>query len=883
MEKKIYPANCITLDGRMDEAVWNEVPTYTDFTFLKDLDNRLQEEKTYFKILPCEDRVYIGVKCMEPDVQAEIAKWNKARYGQWSCPGVQLFVSPTGKPFEYYQFIVGWFGARVSLYYSEGGNIQPDPYDPVWRAEVYTGEDYWSCEIEFPLTAFYMTTHEQWSEEWLFNMCRVRYGSIYSSWCPLELEFLDPEKFRCLGGFPMRPVENDVCMTAAIADLTDETENGYTGTLSVKVTVAVAGEFEFTSDYAESKRVSLNAGENEFTTPCFFEKAARTRTDLSLKRISDGVEFKRHYPVLTIFEPIKLIFTKPGYRSNFYPGQDYSQVVGKVIATKPITLKLEGPGIQTQVLIMNGSGDFVFDTADFEVGTACLTATIDGHEVKKSIRRLAPTGHTMTWIEEGNICCDGETVLPRIMCGPGYLGGEAFNARYKFEEQYTTEKFIRGEIQMKYFIRGSETTGGECLNDTMPSDEMLRKMEAAIESYKDKDFGYYYLCDEPECRAVSPIYLKYAYEFISERDPYHVIMIATRAAATYVECADWFQVHPYPSPYVQDDGTRIYARPTSSAGRYIDDIVDLNRPDKCVGYLPCCYAYDVIHKNYDYPTFDEYISNTWAGMMHGGKSLWPYSYHGMSSRPAMYHGSRYMFSSFEVLEKIVLFGKRTKLYRSELGDAVLYEHDGVKMLVVVNFTQKEQTFTLDLEDVPKYEFRSDRIVSSNTFKVKPCGVFICTSTVIGADLPTYDETLALINNEEYERTHRGSLLAGRWTDEVLLSYSKSQIYCPWRLFDGVYDNYCVLLEPDETMFIALDLSIVKPTFTKVVVHGYNVSRMELKLDGQPVTFNAAEITAEDNIVTILLKESVTPDALRLEFNNGIAEKEKVELYEIELF
>jgi len=886
MEKKIYPVDCITLDGRMDEPVWNEVPTYTDFRHLKDIGGALQEVKTYFKIIPCEDRIYIGVKCMEPDIAYAIDHWEKNKRGLWAAPGVQLFLSPAGKSFDYYQFVVTWFCGTGCYYYSEGGNIQPDPYAPQWRAEVYTGEDYWSTEIEFPLSAFYMTPHDQWSDEWLVNVCRIRLDYELSTWSPLNLTFMESENYRSLGGFPMLAKENDICINNAVANLTEETPNGYEGTLTVKTTNAVAGEFEFSSDHGETVRVSLNAGSNEFAVPCFFAETGRANISLSLKRLSDGVEFKRHYPVRAFYEPIKIVFTKPGYRSDFYPGQDYSKIAGQVITGKPVTLVLEGPGIEKQTLHFNGNGEFSFDTANFEIGTACLTATIDGYELTKRIRRLAPSGHTMTWIEDGNIYCDGEPVLPRTMYGPGYLGGKVFNEKYFSNEQYTTDKFVRANIQMKYLIRGSETTGGECMNDAPPTPAMIEKIDAFIDNIKDTDFGYYYLTDEPECRGVSPIYLKYAYEHIIERDPYHVVMIAIRGAAPYIECADWFQTHPYTCPYVNEDGSRVYKRPTSTAGSFVDDVVNLNRMDKCIGYLPTCFSFKFHNKNYDYPTFDEYISNTWAAMIHGGKSLWPYAFHDINDRAAMYEGTRYLFASFMALEKIVLFGKRTRLYRTDLGEAVLYECEDEKLLVVVNFTQQEQTYTLDGVDAVWHDFRSDRVVNGNTFTVKGNGVFIGTNTVKGADLPTYDETLALIDRLEYERTHRGSLVFDRW-DEIKVDHSRSYEDMGWRLFDGVIDNYSLVLRVNDEMYTEIDLTKVKPTFTKVVVHGYNVADLTLKVrfGNELEDADIAEFTADNNQATIVLKAAICPDRVRFAFNNSLAQEEKkeVELYEIELF
>ena len=44
MDKRFFADDCIVLDGRMDEAVWNEVPTYTDFRHFKTYGGELQKE-----------------------------------------------------------------------------------------------------------------------------------------------------------------------------------------------------------------------------------------------------------------------------------------------------------------------------------------------------------------------------------------------------------------------------------------------------------------------------------------------------------------------------------------------------------------------------------------------------------------------------------------------------------------------------------------------------------------------------------------------------------------------------------------------------------------------------------------------------------------------
>ncbi len=884
METKLYQAADIVLDGRMNEAVWNDVPTYTDFRRFKTHGGEFQPEKTYFKILPCEDRIIVGIKCVE--LGMEEALRNRFAKNSYGAISVQLFFCPSGKPFEFYQFFVGWDGQRMACFASEGGNIEPDPYAPVWRAETYTGEDYWSAEVEIPLTSFYMTPNDRWSDTWLINICRNRIGkgggTIYSSWAPLEFRFREPDNFRSMGGFPIRPLENDVCISSAIVEVTEKTADGYKGVLTIQTVNAVADDFVFTTDCGETQRVSLQAGNNEFKTPCFFTNLGRNQVVLSLKRERDGLEFKRFYPVRVLYEPLVVQLTLPEFRNNFYPGQDYSKIVGKVITQKPVTVRLEGAGIPAQTVTPDAEGNFSFDTPNFEVGEAYLTATIEGCEVTKKIRRLAPTGHTMAWVSGGNIIVDGEPVIPRKMYGPGYRGGVAFNNRYATTEQHITKKFKRqqGDIQAQSLVRGSETSGGEATQDIMPSEEMFTKLDAIIEKNRDRDFVFYYLADEPDYRAISPIYLKNTYEHIIEKDPYHLVMICSTHASLFIDCADWLQAHPYVIPYNQEDGTRTYERPMCGVGKYIDEVVSLNRSDKCMGFLPTCYAYKNASIRYDYPTLDEMYTQVWAAMIHGGKSLWPYAYHGMNDRPCMYEGFRYLFSSFEALESLVLFGKRTQLYYAEGVEAALFDKGDEKMFVVVNFTQQPQTVTLDGIDGQWYNFRHNGMLSGNTFTLKPMETLIGTSTPKGTELPTYEEVTALIEKEEYRRTHTGSLLFDRFEDMKFRMPRNHRFQDNIKLVDGMLDNLGIELCDQEQNFFEIDLTKVNPTFTKVVVCGYQVDDLTVKVRiGDTETVPAvAEVITEEYATTVILQEPVSPEHLRLEFG-----KDLVELYEIQVF
>ena len=872
---KLFDKNLITLDGKMDEAVWEQVETHTGFKRLGTAEEVPAERQTFFKVLPCEDRIFVGIKCMTENVEAI----KNAVAGSWGTPSVELFLSPSGNPYDFYQFFVGNKNARLALYYEETGVTQPDPFSPDFNSAVYMGEDYWSIEIELPLTAFYMTSHDRWQDTWLINVARTHITAPqYTTWCQLKNKFTDPVRFPSMGGFPIRPVEDDLYVSSVTADIANHTEEGYVGTMKVLTKNAVAGKFEFSSSFADSAVVELQAGMNEFTVPCRFEDTTRYKVDITLKRLEDGKEFKRRYPVIVTYEPIVVKFTLPEYRTNFYPGQDASKIAGKAIAAKPITLKLEGPGIETTVITPDAEGNFSFDTPNFQIGDAYLTATIDGYEIVKKIRNLPDTGRMMTWISGGNLIVNGEPLLRRNMYAEYYMGGEAFRRKYDADDLCQTLEIVgqQGWLEPGRLIKGSEAPGAEANLDKKPSEEMLRKIDETLEANKDRNFAYYYISDEPECRGLSRIYLAHLYNYITEKDPYHVVLSASRNAGEMIEIADWFETHPYINPYTETDGSRTYARKISTMGKFVDDVIKLNRPDKCIGFLPTCFA-GMPGKPQPYPTFDEYICHTWAGMIRGGKTLDPYAYHDMNDRASMYEGTRYIFTSFAALDKLVLLAKRTVLHKTQEVEAVLYELPEEKMFVAVNMTNELQTVTLEGISGTWYEFRHNRTISGNTFTLKPLEVLIGTSQIKDVGLATYQQVAAQIDGLEAERCSSKSKLFEK--NHSIKITSSGSIGWTRKLFDGVPDNLGWTQVGDMDKYIELDLTKVKPTFTKVIVNGWHIEDAKLILkSGEEAVAAVAREQTEEFCKTFVLAQPVCPDALRLEF----AQK-RVELYEISVY
>ena len=162
--------------------------------------------------------------------------------------------------------------------------------------------------------------------------------------------------------------------------------------------------------------------------------------------------------------------------------------------------------------------------------------------------------------------------------------------------------------------------------------------------------------------------------------------------------------------------------------------------------------------------------------------------------------------------------------------------------------------------------------------MKPFETIVATNVVKGADLPTYAEVKALVDDLEYKRTHSGSLLHER-TGDITITTSGLFKSTKFKFFDGVKDNFAGWVVDNPDNFIEFNVTKVKPNLDKIVLGGFKIEDARLLLRfGEELVAPAAETKVEEYAKTFILPEKVTPDAIRFEFDG-----KKVEIYELEAF
>ena len=871
------------IDGCLDESVWQSTRWTGGFKrFNISRTGRTPLVETEFAILADAENLYVAARAYQPSM--ERLKTLPLRT-IWCEEAVEFYFVPDGGVSEYYQFVMSYRAGKTAMYWAEAGQIRPDPYGGNWEMKTGDIPGGWCVEARIPLSAFYMTRNDRWQGTWRVNVARTSYVPDFSTSCWADgASYKDLKAFPKVSGFPLRRGNEDVWIKSVTAEPWGPKDGQIQGALKLSVYTKVTGWFDVETPFSEPKRLAIKNGDNELKVPALFPKNGRTVLPIKLTRTSDKSVSERTYPVLVDYRDIRVSFTSPGYRGNFYPGQASDVVAGSVFAAVKgeLSLSLEGPGFpRREAKLPSGGGKFSFDTKGFQDGVATLSVRVNGRTFPFKVRKLAPlgAGRRVSWVENGRLIVDGKPVFRRNIYAEGYRGGKVFNARYAADDLHQTKDILGcGLLEPNRLIKGIEQK--EATKDGEPSKELMAKIDEVVDRAlaAGSKGCYYYISDEPECRNISPIYLKHIYDRVAERDPYHVILTCTRAGERYIECADWFETHPYLNPHPDADGKRVYTNKIPLLGSFIDAFHPEKHPDKCIGSTPTCFAYDWG----DYPTFDEYVLNAWCHLVRGAKTIYPYAYHDLGDRAALYEGTRYLFTSIEALEDVLLNARReTVVKASEYELAQWITDKGEKLIAAVNFTDAPQTFMAKGLSGSFREFRGTRRFSLQPsgieFKLAPLETLVAATCDWDGGLPSLDEVRTKIATAEQERTGRDNQLLGR--DLEIDVAGSVPVAHPRKLFDGVRD-----------MHAWQDISRAKEKFCELTFKGFVPKVSEIIVWGSGLGDVSVEVPEGDGwrmvrtvpgprgpySLSCRLEKPCTPAKVRLGLGSS-----NFELYEIE--
>ncbi|MGC9317391.1 MAG: sugar-binding protein, partial [Armatimonadota bacterium] len=177
------------IDGVLGDACWADSSAILRGFVETDM-SAFAPVRTDARVCWDAERLYIGVRCEEPNTDALRAQMTERDDAIWRDDCIELFLDTNHDRKTYAHVIVN------SL-----GTVYDDriPGDASWDADVdaaaQTGDDFWAVEVAIGLDSLGGAPRP--GDVWGFNLGRERYAGEgqLSIWSPTYAKFLEPDRF----------------------------------------------------------------------------------------------------------------------------------------------------------------------------------------------------------------------------------------------------------------------------------------------------------------------------------------------------------------------------------------------------------------------------------------------------------------------------------------------------------------------------------------------------------------------------------------------------------------------------------------------------------------------------------------------------------------
>jgi hypothetical protein len=174
LPKKQYKATRITdvpsIDGILDEEVWNTGTWIDDFTQNEPYNGQPATQRTEFNILFDDDNLYVGIKCFDTDPDSIVNRLTRRDQADGDLAGIILdsyHDLRTG-----FLFGVSSSGVKYDGMFTEDGQNEDESWDPNWWVKTSINDEGWFAEMRIP---FSQVRFDNSSDVWGFEVARVLY------------------------------------------------------------------------------------------------------------------------------------------------------------------------------------------------------------------------------------------------------------------------------------------------------------------------------------------------------------------------------------------------------------------------------------------------------------------------------------------------------------------------------------------------------------------------------------------------------------------------------------------------------------------------------------------------------------------------------------
>ena len=177
---KVYRINKpVKIDGTLDDAAWQHLPTVTGFIYVNQRDT-YSALQTAFQVGYDNQNLYFGIRADEPKIKEHLehAAKRDTEAVNWKFQMFEVFIDvPDGDGSRaHYQFAMDLLGNRALYKADLAGKpfqVRETKWHPVefpWRGAVRPGSDFFGMEIAFPFSSFGVSPKN--CDEWGFQVGR---------------------------------------------------------------------------------------------------------------------------------------------------------------------------------------------------------------------------------------------------------------------------------------------------------------------------------------------------------------------------------------------------------------------------------------------------------------------------------------------------------------------------------------------------------------------------------------------------------------------------------------------------------------------------------------------------------------------------------------
>lgn len=935
-----------TLDGRLDDAVWQQAEWYTGFTLLGDVETPARAQ-TQFAVAFDNSSLYFGIKCQEPgmsELRAEVTERDGKVHGD-DC--VEIMIDSTGDRTEYYHLTTNPIGTLYDSQMRQGGHVRALQWDCDWQAEVARGEDFWAVEVSVPIVQLELTDASR--GDWALNVTRERKagkrelssfttapGGFHQPtyYAQLQLPDADLDQFM----WTVRdPFEDTVRMEAGRITYSAKTHvTNHTGRMWLLQLrpALISGDTVSEGDPVNLGLDNEQGREIAFTAPVEEQGSQVLRLRIVDRRDPERILYVRSIPVSVEYTPIAIEMTQPCYRTNIYATQQIDAVeltvtlalTDEQLAGRELRAGIfrpgegEAAGLGTLVSAGNpvtaaNEVQVSIPAADLPVGDYRVGVQLTGaegaveHVARAPLRKLppAPSGHEWR-IDENNVLLhNGEPFLPfgwfsyRVDAHTPedpYTALQDYNANWRTVDE-NLELFDRIAAAGLYvtvypYSRAFMNRGDEVKRPLNEDEaEALRERVTALMGHE--ALMAWYMADEPELRPVLPRRAEQIYEVCRDTDPYHPCIMLNDTIAGIHEYAGGGDIL-MPDPYPLFLEGKLAARGIERTSEFIKACNEATGGRKPAWVTPQAFNYgDYGREANRAPNFTELRNQCYQAVVYGAKGFLWYTHSQANNYPSLGIGMDYLCREALDLKAAIL--------APDSDDEVTVEADhpehlhaaarragGELYVFAVSTATEPQEATITLAEGPPRLF----VVSEDRAVGLAGGAITDTFGIYATHIYTTDEDLARrdtlqsvqqrIAEADAARKKPGNLA---FEDSgVALEISSGARYnnTPARVVDGIetHMGWRADRAAQGTPWIVLRWP-EEQTFSRVVIYTSNVLSLEVQVPGTEEGQWQTVAEASGEERLEATFESTTADAIRLVVTSVTEDASGAAIQEVEVY